>query len=174
MPSSLASLDHALLAWLTPVRAPWLDTLMLTASDLGARGFIWLVIAAIACVFPARRADAWRVLLTLVLVYLLVDGVLKSLVWRPRPFDVLTDSYLIAARPVTSSFPSGHAASAFAGAIATSRLLPRLRPLWFALAALVAYSRIYVGVHFPFDVLAGAALGTLCAWFVLGGRKAGP
>lgn len=171
MPPSLAALDHALLAWLTPVRAAWLDTLMLAASDLGARGFIWLVVAAIAFVFPPRRADAWRVALTILFAFGLVDLVLKPLLWRPRPFDVLPDAYLIAARAVTSSFPSGHAASAFAGAMATSRLLPGARAVWFTLAALIAYSRIYVGVHFPIDVLAGALVGMGSAWVVLGGRK---
>ena len=54
--------------------------------------------------------------------------------------------------------------------MATARLLPRARWVFWALAALMAYSRIYVGVHYPTDLLGGAIVGTLCAWLVLGGR----
>jgi undecaprenyl-diphosphatase len=170
--SSFAALDHAALHLLTTCRAPWLDDLMLTVSDLGARGFIWIVVAAIAFVFPARRADAWRALLVVAATYLVVDGLLKSAIWRDRPFDVLPDGYLIAARSTTSSFPSGHAAAAIAGAIAVSRLFPRARAVWLLLAALIVYSRVYIGVHFPFDAIAGAAVGAAVAMFVLGGRHA--
>ncbi|MCA1586876.1 MAG: phosphatase PAP2 family protein [Acidobacteria bacterium] len=145
---------------------------MLAVTDLGGRGFVWVAIALIAFVIPERRADAWRSLLTILVTFLLVDGMLKPLIWRDRPFDVFPDDVLIAARATTSSFPSGHAASAFAGALATSRLLPGARALWFVLAVLIAYSRLYLGVHFPLDVLAGAVIGTLCALFVLGGRRA--
>jgi undecaprenyl-diphosphatase len=171
MPVWLATLDHALHLWLARYHAPWLDSVMLTVTDLGARWFVWLVMAGIAFVFPARRADAWRLMLTIGFTYLLVDAGMKELVWRARPFEVFPDGYLIAARPTTSSFPSGHAASAFAGAVAASRLFPEARSIWFVLAALIAYSRLYIGVHFPLDVLVGAIVGILCALFVLGGRR---
>lgn len=167
----LARLDHATLVHLTPYRASWLDDLMLAVTDLGARGFVWVVIAVVASVFPARRADAWRSILTILVTFLVVDGMLKPVIWRDRPFDAFPDGWLIAARATTSSFPSGHAASAFAGALATSRVLPSGRALWFLLAVLIAYSRVYLGVHFPADVLAGGILGTLCGLFVLGGRR---
>lgn len=170
MLDALAVADHVVRAWLTSYRAAWLDDLMLTATDIGARGFVWLVTATILFVFPARRAGAWRLLLTVGFTYLLVDGLLKTLMWRPRPFDVLPDAYLIAAKPTNSSFPSGHAASAVAGAMAASRALPEARALWIVLAALIALSRVYVGVHFPLDVAAGALVGALSALFVLGGR----
>jgi undecaprenyl-diphosphatase len=64
------------------------------------------------------------------------------------------------------SFPSGHATTAFAGAVALSYLWRRAAPLFFLLAAAIAFSRVYVGVHYPGDVLAGAALGSLVglAW----------
>jgi undecaprenyl-diphosphatase len=110
------------------------------------------------------------VVLTVGLTYLIVDAGFKELTWRARPFDVLPDIQVITTRPVTSSFPSVLAACALGGALATARVLPAARLVWFGLAALIAYSRVYTGVHFPTDVLAGAALGTLCAVFVLGGR----
>jgi undecaprenyl-diphosphatase len=165
----LAAVDRQFLVWIASLRHPWLDTLLAAASDVGARGFIWLVVAGILFVFPLRRAGAWRVVLTIGFTFLLVDTILKELMWRARPFEVLPDLPVLVTRPVTSSFPSGHAASAFAGAVATARVLPEARVLFFGLACVIAFSRVYAGVHFPTDVLAGSLLGVLCAWFVVGG-----
>jgi undecaprenyl-diphosphatase len=67
-------------------------------------------------------------------------------------------------RPLTFSFPSGHAASAVAAAVTLARLWPNGRLVLWLLAVLVAVSRIYVGVHYPLDVLGGAVLGLACAW----------
>jgi undecaprenyl-diphosphatase len=131
---------------------------------------LWLVVAGILFVYPRRRASAWRIVLVIGVSFLIVDAVLKELIWRARPFEIAPSVHVLVTRPVTSSFPSGHAASAFAGAVAASRALPEARWLWWALAVAIAYSRLYVGVHFPSDVLAGAVIGTACAWFVLGGR----
>jgi undecaprenyl-diphosphatase len=67
-------------------------------------------------------------------------------------------------RPLTYSFPSGHAASSVAGAVTLSQLWPAGRVVLWSLATLVALSRIYVSVHYPLDVLGGALLGLACAW----------
>jgi undecaprenyl-diphosphatase len=92
----------------------------------------------------------------------LVANVLKLSIMRTRP-----ELDLLVGRPVTSSFPSGHAASSFACATVLGALVPRLRVPLFVVAALVAWSRVYVGVHYPVDVLAGAVLGTLVGLLVL-------
>jgi membrane-associated phospholipid phosphatase len=89
----------------------------------------------------------------------------KAGVERPRPsMTVPQADPLIGAGGW--SFPSGHATTAFAGAVALSYLWRRAAPLFFLLAAAIAFSRVYVGVHYPGDVLAGAALGSLVglAW----------
>jgi len=95
---------------------------------------------------------------------------LKPLIDRARPFEVVEAARVITTRSLTSSLPSGHAASAVAGALATGRLFPVARPIFWALAALIAVSRVYTGVHWPSDVLAGALVGFACGWFALGGR----
>jgi len=165
--------DAALYTLVNAGHAPWLDDLMLLASAVGRAGFVWWTTALIAMVFPRRRMAAFRLILAVAMAYLLVDGFIKPVIGRERPFDVVVDARLIDQRPVTSSFPSGHTAAAFAGALAASRLFPRARLAWWILALGIAISRIYVGAHWPTDVLSGAAIGLAVAWWVLGGRPPG-
>lgn len=167
----LAAVDQAVFAYINSLHFPWLDTVMLTASQVGRRGMWALVIAGLLLIFSDRRAAAWRVVLTLALTALVVDGVAKPLVWRDRPFLVASDARVIATPPTSSSMPSGHAALAVAAALAVSRALPAATVWWWALAAAIGVSRVYVGVHFPFDVAMGGLLGLLCGRFTLGDVK---
>lgn len=163
-------MDSSLLHYVIQLRRPWLDDVMLFASAIGAAGFIWWVTALITMVFPARRAAAWRMILAILFTYIVTEFALKPLVGRDRPFTLEPSITVIDARPQTPSFPSGHAAMAIAGAIAGSRLLPGSAWVWWPLAVVVAVSRVYIGVHWPTDVIAGAIAGLATAWFVLGGR----
>lgn len=101
--------------------------------------------------------------------------VVKELVRRPRPPQFLVGSVSAAAAPEGLSFPSGHATAAFALAAVLSACWPRHRAWWWTLAAGVAFSRIYLGVHFPSDCLAGAVLGSgmvmIAIWW---GRRCAP
>lgn len=112
----------------------------------------------------------WRSWLAVAVAFVIVDDVMKPLVARPRPFEVMAVT-LIDARPSSASFPSGHAAMAAAGALAGTRLLPVAGLILWPLAALVIVSRVYLGVHWPMDAIAGALLGLAVAWLVLGGRR---
>jgi undecaprenyl-diphosphatase len=86
---------------------------------------------------------------------------LKSLINRPRPPLRYPEPKTLVPLPHDASFPSGHAATSFAAATMLSLTFPRLAPLLYVLAAAVAFSRVYVGVHYPLDVVGGAALGVL-------------
>jgi undecaprenyl-diphosphatase len=97
------------------------------------------------------------------LVTNMVVTLLKHAVGRDRPPAVILDPKPLMEVPTTSSFPSGHAATGFACALVLARFAPRLTVPLFVLAALIAFSRVYVGVHYPFDVLAGALLGLAIA-----------
>jgi len=135
-------------------------------------------------VLAAALAIAWRrppIFLTVALTALtvsLVNGGLKLLAQRDRPPTVILDPEPLMQVPKTSSFPSGHAASSFACAYVLSRFAPRLTVFFYVLALGIAFSRIYVGVHYPIDVLVGAMLGTVLAigllWLLSALRRSRP
>ena len=109
--------------------------------------------------------------LTIALCYAVVDAIIKPLTARERPSIVATDPPRgVPPIPRTFSFPSGHAASTFGAAVAVSRMWPQTTIVWWGLAALVGYSRIYLGHHYPLDVVGGAIFGIAVAFWVLGGR----
>ena len=147
---------------------------MLLASALGAGGFIWWVTALITAVFPNKRAAAWQMLLAGSFTWAICEYALKPAFDRVRPYAIDSSIAVIDARPDTSAFPSGHAAMAVAYALAGSRMIPGSAWVWWPLAVVVALSRVYLGVHWPSDVVGGAVVGLICAWFTLGGRRPAP
>jgi undecaprenyl-diphosphatase len=155
----VADFDAAVDRWMEQWRDnPQLDRIMYAASELGDFSLIWHLIASARALAPDRRAeDAVRVATIMGVESLLVNGVIKSLIGRRRP-PWEQDRPLKLRRPRTSSFPSGHASSA---ATAFGVLAPGdpLWPLYAAVAATVATSRVYVKIHHASDVVAGAALG---------------
>jgi undecaprenyl-diphosphatase len=147
-------------------RAGWLDPVFVGLSVVGYFGAVWIALAA-ALALATRKSPGFPVLLTATSVWTadLIALGLKVAVERPRPSQTIPQADPLMGAS-GGSFPSGHAASAFAGAVALSYLWRRGTPLFLLLAAAIAFSRVYVGVHDPGDVLAGAALGTVVglAW----------
>jgi len=152
--------------WFVGQRTGWLDWFFIALSWIGTLGLVWVAIA-FAVALTWRRP--W-ILLTVVVADLGADflaDVGKAVVHRHRPFE-----HQLGPRSSTHSFPSGHAATSFACATVLSHYVPRLRAPLFLLAALIALSRVYDGMHYPTDVLAGAVLGVLTALLLLaGGRR---
>ncbi len=140
------------------------DFWMPLISSLGNHGMLWILLA-VGLLIPKKTRRTGLVLTgALLLDWLFCNGILKPLVARPRPYDIHTAIQLIAPKPKDASFPSGHTAAAFTAAAALYQCKSRL--FWPVLlcAGLIAFSRLYLYLHFPTDVLAGAVLGWGCGW----------
>lgn len=136
-----------------------LDVLFEALSIVGSFGIVWLLLAVAISGFSWSRPWLWTRVGAAILIAESVTGALKSWIDRDRPPLVDPDPEPLMRLPETHSFPSGHATVSFACATVLALAVPRLRVPIFVLAALIAFSRVYVGVHYPFDVLAGAILG---------------
>ncbi len=149
-----------------------LDSVMLALTAIGRTGTVWIAIILFGV--AVGRLRGWMVLrlfLALVLALIVSEAILKPIVREPRPYERDASAVVIGTRPGGYAFPSGHATSSFAAAVALSRAWPAGAMAWFVLAALVSYSRIYLGVHSWFDVLAGAAIGAACGYLALRVRR---
>ena len=166
----MLELDRDAFLWVVEHRAGPLDPLFVGFSIVGYAGAVWIVLAA-ALAARKRTRVVRAAALTAAGVWtsdLLSLGI-KALVERPRPLDALPGVNTLLGGTVGTSFPSGHAATSVAGAAIVMLLARRALPALAVIALAIAYSRVYVGAHYPLDVLGGAALGGAVALaFVLG------
>jgi undecaprenyl-diphosphatase len=145
--------DKRLERWQAAHRAGFLDPIFEGLGYAGSYGAVWLVLAA-AAALSLRRPQVFVWTLVADGLGELAADALKGVIPRARPHV-----HTLVRRPHTHSFPSGHATTSFACATVLALLIPRLALPLFVLAAAIAWSRVYVGVHFPLDVLGGAVLG---------------
>jgi undecaprenyl-diphosphatase len=123
---------------------------------------LWIVLALVLGAAYRRWGTMWLTVVAIALADWSATG-LKALVGRDRPPLRYPEPKTLVPVPHDASFPSGHAATSFAAATMLSLAFPRFAPPLFVLAAAVAFSRVYVGVHYPLDVIGGAVLGALIA-----------
>ena len=157
----MLAFDRLLRAWVVGHRVGALDGVMWILSAIGRGGMVWLGLGAVIAIRRRRLGMFTSVLLAVLLASALADNVLKPLFQRERPFVTMSGD-VIGGRPEDDSFPSGHSSNAFAGALVLSRVATLAAPLWWGLAAAIAYSRVYLGVHYPLDVVGGALVGVAC------------
>ena len=158
-------------------RTSWLDPVFEGLSWIGGQGFVWLAIAAVLAVLWRRPWLFFDVALADLAGQLVSLG-LKQGIGRERPNVAYAEPKPLVHAPHDASFPSGHATVSFACATVLSFYALRARPAFFVLAAAIAWSRVYVGVHYPLDVLGGAVLGVGIAialrWLTASLRRSRP
>lgn len=136
-------------------------------TSLGDAGWFWIALAFVLAVFPKTRKAGFLALASLALCALITNACLKNVIARPRPYTQIPDLTALIPPQKDWSFPSGHATASFASAGIYLRTLPKKYGLAsLALAMLIAFSRLYVGVHYPTDILGGVAIGLLGSWIV--------
>lgn len=166
-------LDEGVLWWIAQhVRMAWLNPMVVFYTALGNAGLGFIAVALLLLVFRKTRRGGATALTAMALGLLVTNLTIKPLITRPRPWVVMDGFVSLVTSSDPNSFPSGHTTAAFAFGVA---LFLNLKPKWakaaaLAAAALMGLSRLYVGVHFPTDVLAGAVIGTCCgliaSWIV--------
>lgn len=162
MIEALQSVDANILLFIQHyVRFPLLDTVMVFITTLGNSGLIWIFIGLLLLIPKSTRRGGLDVLMCILVAFLLNDIVLKELISRLRPYDTV-EGLTILVNPLSSySFPSGHANSSFAAAMALTLAFGKKGAFAYIPAVLISFSRCYVGVHYPSDILAGMIFGTL-------------
>jgi undecaprenyl-diphosphatase len=134
-----------------------LKSFMLVFTELGSL-YVWF--PAIPLLWLGRKKEGATTLLVALMMVIIIAASMKYAIDRPRPFDIIQAVDPIY-RPLDPSFPSGHAMTAFAGAIAVGKKWRKALIPLLVLAAAVGFSRVYIGVHFPYDVASGALIGIL-------------
>ena len=144
-----------------------MDKVMVILSYLGNGGIIWIIIAVILMSRKKYRKIGVMVLLALILSTIIGEEILKNVVKRIRPSANIPAVNLLIEKPLSYSFPSGHTASSFAVAGVLAKYFKNYAFEFFSLAFLIGFSRLYLYVHYPTDVLAGVALGLICSRIIL-------
>jgi undecaprenyl-diphosphatase len=156
----IRDLDRALFRVVFGVKWTPFTTVMRAFTVVGTAGALWGFLAAAAFLFTGLKPSHLVIPWTAVAAsWTLAEGA-KYLFNRARPFIWDTEIAPLTKTPSSSSFPSGHSATAAAGALALSILYPPFAPAFVLAGFLVVLSRVYLGVHFPIDVLAGVLIGT--------------
>lgn len=160
---ALIRLDGNCLLWIQDnLRQDFWTPFWTGITSLGDKGWFWIALALLLAVFPRTRRVGLLSLAAMIACALVTNVCLKNLVARPRPYTQVPGLAALIPPPSDWSFPSGHATASFASAGVYLRTLPRRYGIAaLILAVLVAFSRLYVGVHYPTDVIIGTAIGLL-------------
>ena len=167
-PMFIENIDFAILNWIQSfLTSPVMDSIMKFITHLGDEGIIWIIIAIILLIPKKTRRTGATVGVALILGLVLGNIVIKNIFGRMRPYTL---ENAMVKMPIIGeqsefSFPSGHTRSSFEAAFVLLWADKRMGIPAMILAALIAFSRLYVYVHFPSDIIGGILLGLFNAWF---------
>ena len=157
MPDVIQQLDEQALVWIAEhVRCAVLDPFMELYTQLGNTGMLFIALGVLMLLFKPTRRAGLSALCAMLIGLVVVNLTIKPLVSRPRPWLAIEDFVSLVPEHDPNSFPSGHTNAAFAFALAVWACAPKkwMKAAAVAMAAVMGLSRLYVGVHFPSDVLA--------------------
>lgn len=158
-------MELQILDWIQMIRTPFGDVAFPLISKLGNAGAVWLLLGGVLLIYPKTRKSGAILMLALCVDAIVTNGILKPLIARIRPCDVNTAIKLLIPKPNDFSFPSGHTAASFAAVAAL--YLAGEKKLWkpaLVLAVLIAFSRMYLYVHYPSDILGGIVVGIVSGY----------
>ena len=159
----ITSADIAVLEWIKEnLYCDFLDGIMPVITFLGNAGWFWIATAVVMLIFTKTRKTGIMMGAALIFGLLICNLTLKPLVARIRPYELVEGVKLLIAEPTDFSFPSGHTAASFEGATVLMIRDKRLGIPALALASVIAFSRMYLYVHFPTDILGGMIVGIIC------------
>lgn len=158
----IQGMDYNLLSWIIiNLRETWLTPIMTFITSLGNVGAVWIVLSLILLIRPKTRKCGIAMLTALLLGLLVGNVMLKNIIARPRPFAAYPDIMPLVMPIDPFSFPSGHTLSSFCAASACFAYHKKAGAVCAVLALLIGFSRLYVGVHYPTDVLGGIVIGII-------------
>lgn len=162
--------DYKILRFINKkIKNKTLDKIMPFITWLGNGGIVWFVITLIMFKQPQYKKDSILIVLSLACPTGIVEGIIKPIVRRTRPFFQEDErAELLIKKPITYSFPSGHSASSFSVATVFIRRLIPFTPVVVILAILISFSRLYLNVHYPTDVICGGIIGSICGVIIIG------
>lgn len=158
--------DNIILNWINvKLRNKTFDKIMPIITSIGNLGIVWITISVLLLL---RKNDykilGQMIITSLIITTIIGEGIIKNIVKRKRPFYDDDNKKLLISRPITYSFPSGHTASSFAVATVFIKTDNSASFGIVLLANLIAFSRVYLGVHYPSDVIGGGIIGAICGF----------
>ncbi len=160
----MSTLDWNILYWIQDhIRSPFMDTIMPKITHLGDMGLIWILIAFFLLASKKYRVQGFIMLFAIGIGILCGNIVLKNLIQRSRPCWIDPSIKMLIPIPTDYSFPSGHTLASVIGATCLTMTNKKFGFFAIPLAILIAFSRLYLFVHFPSDILASVILGIVIA-----------
>ena len=158
----LKKIDNTIFRWINvKFRNKTFDKIMPIITSAGNLGIVWIIISVLLMTKQDYRVLGQMILMALIITTILGEGIIKHIVIRSRPFQDKEEKLLIN-KPITYSFPSGHTASSFAALAVFLQMNGKLGLIVSPIATLIAFSRVYLKVHYPTDVIFGMLLGFTC------------